>query len=484
MYYPDEKYSSIEEPLREMNPWWEGNPMSQRVPASKRHVWRRLEGWLSETGGKYAINVVGPRFVGKTTVMRQLIGHLLSKGVPGTSILYAKFDDNRLDGRNFNEVVNYWAGKPQSTTGKKYLLFDEVQLSRHWESSIKNMVDDYEDRKILFTGSSLTMDANRRETGVGRWIDEYMGTLSFGEYLEITRSPTYEIPELDVGAGIDWGDWLRLRTLAEELGPMFDKYLLRGGFPESALMDNEERARKNLIDQSAKLLTRELPAFYGIGDYWDLRAVHEYFTDNDCGIVNYNAISSSMEVNKRAAKNLVNALLAGMMVNLLPGMSLGKEALKGRRKYYVTDHSRVAALRDVQRGDLHGAVGGQLVESTVFHHLHQNSMTSYKLLAYWRDKQQNEVDFVVRFSRDGYVPVEVKYRTRTRARASLRGLEHLHRDKKFERCYIVTKNPSDIGQEKLWPADPSSPTITRLPAPVFCLLQSIPEPGKGGKPWL
>ena len=485
MNQEDGNFARVSRPLREMNPWWEGRPMQSAPPATRRHIWKGLERWLSQPTDKVAVNIVGPRYAGKTTVLYQLIEQLLSEGVPGTSILYAKFDDHRLDNEDFNAVVDYWLERHAGQAGRKYLLFDEIQFARHWRSSVKNMVDDYGDRKILFTGSALSLSSGRQETGVGRWIDRQMGTLSFGEYLEITGQAPNDVPEFSVLEGMAKRDRLRMHDLANHLNPIFGRYLLQGGLPRTAMLGDLAEAHGRLIDQTGKLISRELPAIFNIDNYWDLKNLHMYLTNNDCDFLNYSTMSSYLEVAKPTVKKMLYALEAGKMINMLRGMSRGKEILKGRRKVYITDQSTVAALLGVDLDGIDGDVGGKLVESAVFHHLHQATSTTFDQLAYWRDNHQNEVDFVVRLRRGGEcVPIEAKHRDDTRRRASSRGLEYFYRDKKFQRCYMVTKSPSDIGQEKLWPGDPSSPTITRLPAPVFCLLQSKPEPGRNGEPWI
>ena len=470
--------------LDEMNPWWRGAPLNEKPPSTRRHIWQRIERRLDSPSDNTAVNILGPRFVGKTTVLMQLAELLLSRGVPPKDILFASFDDHRLQTAGFNEVVDYWLGRHAGASGLKYLLLDEVQMVEHWGTRVKNMVDRSKDRRIFFTGSSLSLSTKFQESGAGRWVREHMGTMSFGEYLEITDAAPHLVPEGDLFETMDLRVEATLFSLALELKPRFDKYLLQGGFPWTATQPDQLVARGKFIQQFGMILSRDLPEQYGIDDPKHLSLLHSYFTQTDGGILNYNKISSGLGISAKAVKKLVGYLEAGNLVRLLPGMSQGKQTLLGRAKVYITDQSVVAALRHHGLEDIETEAGGRLVESAVFNHLLQNSLNAYSQLSYWRDSHGNEVDFVTLLPRREIVPIEVKHRFRTRENPSLKGLVNMHRDKKFKRCYMITKLAQDVGLDKLRRGDPTSPMILRLPASVFCLLLSKPDAGLEDGRWL
>ena len=73
------------------NPWWK----TKRVSESKLGNIRRSEfdSLKDELEEKKITCLLGPRRSGKTTLMYELIGHLLKKGVSERNILFISFDN-------------------------------------------------------------------------------------------------------------------------------------------------------------------------------------------------------------------------------------------------------------------------------------------------------------------------------------------------------------------------------------------------------
>lgn len=79
--------------LQQANPWWSTGLLPVKPPSLKRHAFNEvLQCILHPELRRFAI-LSGARRVGKTTVMRQVIEHLLQQGVPADNILYISFDN-------------------------------------------------------------------------------------------------------------------------------------------------------------------------------------------------------------------------------------------------------------------------------------------------------------------------------------------------------------------------------------------------------
>ena len=78
--------------LRDLNPWWDDPTLVRPVPPPYRrpHV-RELASRLSQPKGLIEV-IRGPRQVGKTTGIYQILQDLLRAGTPGKSILFVRFD--------------------------------------------------------------------------------------------------------------------------------------------------------------------------------------------------------------------------------------------------------------------------------------------------------------------------------------------------------------------------------------------------------
>src|ERR1051325_3520087 len=91
---PDELLAS----LTKQNPWWSDRSARAAPNApTRRAAFERILGHFgaantSTASKRRALLLVGPRQVGKTTLMRQTVDALLDRGVPPTSVIYVDFD--------------------------------------------------------------------------------------------------------------------------------------------------------------------------------------------------------------------------------------------------------------------------------------------------------------------------------------------------------------------------------------------------------
>ena len=115
--------------------------------------------------------------------------------------------------------------------GGRYLFLDEVHYYPHWQTAIKNLIDEYADLHIVFTGSSML----QLEAGEGdlsrRLMDYHLPGHSFREYLRfegIADFPIYRLEEiLQRHVQISF-------EVKEKLGsiqPHFNAYLQHGYYP-------------------------------------------------------------------------------------------------------------------------------------------------------------------------------------------------------------------------------------------------------------
>ena len=123
-----------------INDWW----ASGRVPESKLEQFKRRDfHFLKEALNKQEISaVVGPRQVGKTTLLYQVIDHLLTvQKISPTQIFFLNMDNQviKLNSDNFLEdALQIYSKnvlkKPLKEDDKRlYFFFDEIFLNKHPE---------------------------------------------------------------------------------------------------------------------------------------------------------------------------------------------------------------------------------------------------------------------------------------------------------------------------------------------------------------
>jgi predicted AAA+ superfamily ATPase len=179
----------LSENLRSLNPWWEGKP-GPATPTTRRWPFDRLVRML-RSGMTPASVLRGPRRVGKTVLLRQIMDSFIEEGVSPNRILYVPFDElpairglqepvlaiarwfeSKVLGRSFNE-----AGKDNQPA---YLFLDEVQNLADWAPQVKNLVDNHTVRALVTGSSSLRIEAGR-DSLAGRVTTMDMGPLLLRE---------------------------------------------------------------------------------------------------------------------------------------------------------------------------------------------------------------------------------------------------------------------------------------------------------------
>jgi predicted AAA+ superfamily ATPase len=212
--------------------------------------------------------VSGARQIGKTTLFLQAIEGLLPDGVPPSQILYVTFDHPLLKLTGLDGLLDLWREAETARDGPEYLFLDEIQYSRNWQIWIKHQVDFFKNRRIALTGSATPLQTEGQESGAGRWHTLRLATLSFYEYLQIKKTDIPNLPEvknLQEIRGFRQDELARISADFRPLVGHFHDFLLRGGFPQSALVEEPVTAQKLLREDIVdKVLKRDMTTLYGV----------------------------------------------------------------------------------------------------------------------------------------------------------------------------------------------------------------------------
>ncbi len=122
------------------------------------------------------IGIIGPRGVGKTTLLFQYIKLSEQKA------LYMSGDDIE-----FSNSKLYALADEFYALGGRLIVVDEVHKYKNWAQEIKNIYDTFPDLKIRISGSSMLNILYEKYDLSRRLLLQNMGTLSFKEYLELTN---------------------------------------------------------------------------------------------------------------------------------------------------------------------------------------------------------------------------------------------------------------------------------------------------------
>jgi predicted AAA+ superfamily ATPase len=434
--------------LAQFNPWWRGEDIAD-LPKWRRVAFRELNAWITSPPAPRAALLSGARQIGKTTLMLQNIKELLLAGIPASNILYATFDHPLFKLAGVDAVIETWRDREPKSEGIEYIFLDESQFIRDWGTWIKHQVDFRKDRRIVFTGSAMPLVETGQESGVGRWHTIRLTTLSFYEYLQIKKLELPTLPKLrSLRELFDWkqDDFYRVGEMAMPYVAHFHEYLLRGGFPQTALVESINQSqrllREDIID---KALKRDMTALFGVRRVLELEQTFLYLCMHDGAMLDMTNLCSNLEVKRPTAQNYIELLEASHLIHRLQPFGYGKDVLRAHFKIYLTDAAIAPAVMLKGKSILEDSVAmGAATETAVFKHLFARYYKQNARFSYWRGKKGCEVDLVAEINGE-IIPFEVKYRTQHTGAGELKGMRELCAQKRVSRGYVVTKELNDFG---------------------------------------
>ncbi|OQB85438.1 MAG: hypothetical protein BWX88_01888 [Planctomycetes bacterium ADurb.Bin126] len=428
--------------------------------------------WLAQPPTHRAILLSGARQVGKTTLLLQSIAELIAQGVKPEQILYLTFDHPLIKLAGLEGTLKVWEELRAPPKGLEYLFLDEIQYAKDWAVWLKHQTDFRKKRRIAVTGSSIPLSVEDRESGVGRWHTIKLPTLSFCEYLQIKGIPLPKLPPVScLLQAIDWPEKDRIRAAesARPLVPHFHEYLLRGGFPQTALVEDvtiaQKLLREDIID---KVLKRDMTALFGVRRVLELEKVFLYLCLHDGGMLDLPTLCSALELKRPTVANFLDLLEAAHLIVKLPPYGYGKEVLRGRYKAYLADPAMAGSVLLKGRSLLEDETRlGAAVETAVLKHVLWAYGPRGGAFSYWRGKRDYEVDFVAEVQ-GKLIPFEVKYQQSVRP-DDLKGQRILCQEKDITRACAVTRDANDFDVVPLEPADKGPAcSLLKIPAPLAC----------------
>ncbi len=472
----------IQSILRPYNPWAEGEPHSfASLPKFHRPVFDQLFQDLENL--PQILSITGPRRIGKSTLLRQLIRKLVEQNISPSHIIYYSFDDPALLSRgvDVNDVID-WMMKTalhQKESGKTYLFLDEIQRLERWELYLKKYYDlSYPVRIVVSGSASSPIFKKSRESLMGRIKETHLLPFSFCEYALLhsasdaalhgvvqtaahtgkqIQAKLVEDPSADFSRAL----WIRpTPSLQSKLDTLLVKYMDEGGFPEVWRLPDRTAKQDYLFDnQVKKVIYEDLILAAELRKPELLKQFYISLLEAPGREVNTQKIASTTGIRSSQIEKYLPLLEMTDLVYRVPKFRSGKlQVRRGLVKFYLVDLAlRNAVLRLGDNFDLDTATLGLYAENLIF--LLLRKVRGFVQVDYYRD-QKSEIDFIAHIGPRRYLAVEVKYQNSI-SNHDLTGLQHFSsRYPGKSTCYLITKNWNDF--------EPGA-GIRMIPLPMFLL---------------
>ena len=334
----------------------------------RRRIFDLLASRLREELSRLQV-VSGPRQVGKTTVVRQVLE------VSKAPSHYASADDPALRDAAWLEVQ--WEegrGLASDNDGGAILAIDEIQKVTGWAETVKRLWDEDRGtglplRVVLLGSAALQVQRGLGESLAGRF--------------ELIRAPHWSFAEMRDAFGFD-----------------LDQFIFFGGYPGAAeFVDDEQRWAAYVLDSIVETtISRDLLLLTRVDKPALLRGLFRLVCDYSSQIVSYQKLTGQLQDagNTTTVAHYLDLLAAaGLAVGLDKYSPRKVRQRRSTPKLLALDTALVSAIsgRTFAESRQDREHWGRLVETAVGAHLWATRDPRAELL-YWRDRNK-EVDFVV-----------------------------------------------------------------------------------------
>ena len=192
------------------------------------------------------IGIVGPRGVGKTTLVLQYIKNNLDV----RHTLYVSAEDFYFAKHRLSDLASDFV-----KWGGKYLFIDEIHKYPDWSNELKLIYDYHNHLKVVFTGSSV-LDLKKGSADLSRRAVLYnLQGLSFREYLMLFHQ--IDVPVFNLNEILN--HQVKVPQMAHPL-PLFADYLKRGYYPFALEPDFDLK----LLQVVHQTLESDIPVYAGM----------------------------------------------------------------------------------------------------------------------------------------------------------------------------------------------------------------------------
>lgn len=308
-----------------------------------------------------AIIVVGPRQVGKTTLLRMLVADTQRK------VLMWNCDE---------PDVRRKLAEPTSTELRveigdaDLILIDEAQRVKNIGVTLKLMIDNFPEKQLVVTGSSaIELSNSINEPLTGRKYEYVMYPFSAEELIN------------------EFG--------AQDERRMLERRLVYGSYPE--VVNNAGEEREVLTDLVGSYLYKDIFSFQDVRKPEVIEQLLQALALQVGSEVSFNELGRLLGLNSVTVQRYIDLLEKSFVVFHLRSFSRNvRSELKKSRKIYFWDNGvRNAIIGDFKSLGLRPDVGALWENYIISERLKHNAYSSFYGKSYfWRTQLQQEVDYV------------------------------------------------------------------------------------------
>jgi len=327
-----------------------------------------------------ALLVFGPRQVGKTTFVQNLIADLNKK------TLFLNGDESDVlvlfESPNVTKLKNIIGDN-------EILVIDEAQRITNIGIVLKIIVDQIKSVQVIATGSSSFELANKlNEPLTGRKYEMFLYPITFSEMVAHSG-------------------------LLEEKRAL-EQRLIYGNYPE--IITNPIDAKEHIKLIANSYLYKDLFLLDQISKPVLLQKIVKALALQVGSEVNYNELSKLIQIDNKTVEKYIDLLEKAFVIFKLPALSNNvRNEIKKGKKIYFYDNGIINAVTGnfnllAQRTDVGSLRENYIISERIKHlNIQQNEASPY----FWRTTQQQEIDYIEK-NEDRILACEIKWNAKTK----------------------------------------------------------------------
>lgn len=334
--------------------------------------------------------ISGPRQVGKTTLSK-------SYATNTDAFIYKNWDES-----SFRKL---WTKSPNSlmeefdltrSSQRRLLVLDEVHKSKGWKQKIKGLFDEFgKDLEIIVTGSArLNVFKKGGDSLMGRYLNFRLHPLSYGELTS------------DEDAPLNPDAWLKA-IFKKDSKPHNQKILERlfkfSGFPEPYFANSEKIHRLWRSGRTEKIIREDLRDLSRIPELSQVEMLVSLLPDKIGSPLSIQSLREDLEVSHDTVSRWLKYLNELFyFFELKPWTKSIPRSLKKESKIYLYDWTEI----DSPGIKFENMVASHLLKACNF--WTDTGEGAFELF-YLRNKEKQEIDFLIVRDKKPWLCVEAKY---------------------------------------------------------------------------
>ena len=395
----------------------------------KRKIFKEIEKYLDK---KEILILLWARQVGKTSIMKYFFKKDKNQK------LWFNLDKNS-DCEKFSSIeniINYLKINDFDLSKNIVLYVDEFQYCENSERIFKNIYDEFENIKIIASGSS-SMDIKNKiqESLSGRKKIFYVYSLNLEEFISWKLIMSWEKNDLisfEKFKNIDW----KLEKISKKYYDFLYEYMIFGWYPKTVLEKDKQDVLENIFDLYLK---KDILDFLNIKNITWFKKIVIYLSINNWWQINYTDLANFSDVDINTLKSYLEILEQTFIIKQVKPFfaNKNKEIIKAPKIYFLDNWVKNYFIKNFLTDVELRIDKWELFEWVVLQEFIKNNIWEIK---YWRTKSWKEVDFIL--DKTIYLDIfEVKFKNKLKT-SDFSGINSFLKEysKKVDNSFLIWKD--------------------------------------------